>query len=423
MLKEEIYDKIKSISLKELEALVVNILSKDYSKYKGDKKEDTLKNIIDGFYDDDKFLDFLDFLTSLKDISVNKAKNYIVEQKIASIDEIKTIRRKSTLLIFLFKNNLLDYIELITFFSEINKTMEEKNYILEMKISEKLNDTIESSLKNFYKEWNNNNLKKIYAFLLPSKGELFIIKIIKEIGYRNQNQFHFRDMESLADALSEIEKYKVKRLVNYPVSYKKMIVNQIDEDKFELTFYFDIKREKFLVESLISHIFSNDFENKDLVNKKSKTTQIIEKSAEKVFVTAGDTPFERSKNNLVEYKNEAIKKIKESTETPENKRKIEEIANNIYILPPRIFNAPEKGIINIEINIKPDDFFSETSGNKITEYLFEIAKDLDISKKSYSLYMNGKIIEIKSGKIEQAVKDLNENEKKAIAFIFGELNE
>lgn len=31
MLKEEIYDKIKSISLKELEILVVRILNKNYS--------------------------------------------------------------------------------------------------------------------------------------------------------------------------------------------------------------------------------------------------------------------------------------------------------------------------------------------------------------------------------------------------------
>jgi len=38
MLKEEIYDKIKSISLKELEILVVRILNKNYSNYKEDKK-------------------------------------------------------------------------------------------------------------------------------------------------------------------------------------------------------------------------------------------------------------------------------------------------------------------------------------------------------------------------------------------------
>lgn len=422
-MKEEFYDKIKSVSLKELNFLVTNILNEDYSVIEGEKKKDTLDNIINRFSEDENFLNFLDLLTSLNDISVNKAKDFIVEQKIAPIDLIKSIRRKSTLLIFLYEHDFLDHIELITFFSEINKYTEEWNYFIDVKLSNELNETIESSLKDFYEEWNKNNLKKIFAYQLPSKEESFLIKIIKEIGYRNQNQFLFRKVEVLIDNLPEFDKFKVKRLVSYPVSYKKIIISQIEKDKYELTFYFDIKRERNLVESFLTQIFGIELKNQNLINKKSKTTKIIEKSAEKIYFNAGENSFEKSKNKLEELKNNALEKIKNSMETTENKKEIEEITKQIYILPPKIYSAPEKGIINIEIDVKPNDFYSETSCNKITHYLFEIAKELDNSQKTYLYYINGKKIEIQSGKLEQTIKNLDENEQKAIHFIFGELNE
>ncbi len=119
MLKEEIYDKIKSISLKELEILVVRILNKNYSNYKGDKKEETIKNITDGFHDNDNFLDFIDLLTSLKDISVNKAKDFN-KYYIEGPEWFKSLFQIST--DYGYKYFLNNY---VTF---LNKTKNPKNY-------------------------------------------------------------------------------------------------------------------------------------------------------------------------------------------------------------------------------------------------------------------------------------------------------
>ncbi len=419
-MNEETIKKIQYWYINELKDLIENVLKGDAEIIEGKKRYEIVDEILEKFGNEDSFKKFLLNFESLKDVSINKAVNCLIEHFKIPIDEARRIERRSALILIIYKYNLVKKLDFIRFISSFEQYKNEAGYLLKIEPMKDIDKTIVTSLIEFYKDWNNNNKDFIFAELIPTEENFFPVRITKEIGRRYQREFLFRAEKKPPHESLDPEEFKTEGLENFPVSYRNISIKKINEDLFELIFDFKLNREKHLVERILYFIFGLNIDLDQLEYTKSDIIKLVQNSTKNMFDQFKTESFSNVKEKFKEMQNQALKKINKLDESSDNKKVLKNIIRKTYILPPKIFDVVEKGIIKLDLDIDPEDFAKDPKGKRIIEDFYKLSSEIEEDKKVYIYLLNGKKIELHPKKVNLIFKNLVELEQKALKLIFGD---
>ena len=419
-MSEECAKEIKYWSKNDLKNLVKIVLKGNIEEIEARTRPEIINNIMTLYENDDKLKNFFELLTKLDKISINKARNCLTESFRIPVDETRKIKKRSTLILTLYTHDLIKKIEYIRFISNIDRYKHEWGYNLNLKQRKNLSETISLSLEEFYKEWNQNNTDPVFADLVPTKEDLFLIRIAKEIGRRIQNQFIFRSRNKNLDEWLTPAEFKTTRLENYPISYKNIYIQEEKNNLFKLIFNFNIKKERKMVEHLLLKIFGLEIKLEQLEFSKSDIFKTIENNTKELFNNFKSKEFDNINDEFNKMKKISIAKLEELDTSTEKKMKLREIIKKTYLLPPKIFGVTEKGIIKIDLDVEPEDFLKDPKGKQISKAFYEIAGEVGEDRKTYIYSINGKRIELHPEKMNKTFKKLGELEQLALKLILGD---
>lgn len=418
-LDENSIKKIKYWYINELKDLIEIVLKGEAEVIEGKRRYEIVENIIEEYGDKDFFKEFIKNFDSLKNISINKAVNCLIEHFYIPISEARSIERRSVLILMIYKHGLVEKLNFIRFISSFEQYRNETGYFLRIKPPKDINDNLEKSITEFYQEWNENNKDFIFAEIIPTDEDFIPLRITKEIGRRFQREFTFRLRKKPPYSSLDPNEFKTESLENFPVSYRNISIKKVSEDLYELIFNFKINREKRLIESCLTHIFGLNIEISQLEYAKSDILKNVEEITKNLFEEFKSESFNKVRERFNEIQNQAIKKINRLGESTEKKDKLRNIVRNTILLPPKIFDVVEKGIIKIDLDIEPEDFTKDPRGKRIIEDLYKLSNDITEDKKIYIYSVNGKRIELNQKNIYNEFANLNELEQKALKLIFG----
>jgi hypothetical protein len=416
-MEHEYVQKLRSMSQNDLKILVETILNYKFEKIKGERKIDKIEHIIALFKDNKKFQDFFELLSKLDDVSINKACRYLNEIYGVPADELRGIKKKGDLLFALYKHNLINEIDSLSFVSGIDKFRDRWRFTLNVKPKKEIKTSL--SLIEFCREWNRNNLDLLFAELVPTKEDFLLIRILKEVGRRAPKQFKFRTEGRLPKEISS-EEFRTEVIEHYPISFNHIYVRKVaDTDLFELIFNFDPQKEEKMVENLLSSIFGLEVKLDQLVYSKPDVVKTIEDVSKQLFSEVKKKGFDKIRSEFNKMKSAAIEKVENLDLPSDKKEKLKEIIGHTHPLPPKIVNDVERGIITLEQIVDPEIFLKQPEGKQILDMASRIADDVEEEKKTYLYVINRKPFLILPDGMIKASRRLGELDMQALKLIFG----
>ena len=404
------------MSLDDIKDFVNVVLSYEFEKIEGEKKEEKINYIISSFQNNEKFREFFELLSRLDGVNINKACKYLNETFNLPVDELRKIKRKTTLLLTLYKHNLIDEIDSIVFATSIEKFRTKWRFTLSVTPKRDLKD-INTSLIEFCKNWNKSNVDLVFAEPVSTKDILLMIRILKETGRKTPKQFKFRREGRLPQEITR-EEFRVETVEHYPLSFKHVYIRKIDEDTFELIFNFNPQEEKRLVEELLSAVFGLDIKIDQLIYSKPKVVEVMEKTSKSLFAEIKNKGLDEAKKEIEKMRRVAIEKAEQLNLPVKKKEKLKEIINTIHPLPPKITNALEKGIISLEQIVDPEVFPRHPVGRQILEGAYKLAEEIEDERKMYPYFVNRKpIVILPNGMIK--AQRIGELDMLALKLFFG----
>lgn len=412
---------LNGMSLADLKNFVEVVLDYDFNDVEGRRKSDKVSFIINKFKDTPKFKEFFDLLGTLEKVHVHKACRYLNEAYNLPADELRDIKRKTTLLILLYKYNLIDKIEEIRFVSGIDEYREKWRYILTITPKSNLFVNVKENLTAFYKKWNQKRINYLFAEVVSVTNDSLMIRVFKESDRKIARQFKFRLSNNKPQEMTP-EEFSIKTTEYYPVSSKHINIKKINENTFEIVFNFDPHKDVELVEKLFSAIFGNKIEIDQLIYSTPKFVEKIVDTSEELLNESKNESYDVFKQKIETMREEAIKKVNKLDIPPKKKEKVKVAIESINVLPPIITNADEKGIIDLKHLVNPEVFPKDPRGRRILEEAYKIAAEVEKDKKMYPLFINRKLIVVlPSGTVKS--RRLSETDKYALKLFFGVENE